>query len=99
MMRCRWLFIILIIVAITGVAFNTQAGDKQLKSKNMMSETSLKSSESMPQSDANGPKPKIVFKTTEHDFGTKVSGENLEYTFEFKNEGDGTLIIEKVKGG
>ena len=49
--------------------------------------------------DDSGGKPRILFTTLEHDFGQAVSGEELKTFFEFKNAGEGVLVIEKVKGG
>ena len=49
--------------------------------------------------DDSGGKPQIRFTTLEHDFGKAVSGEELKTVFEFKNAGEGVLVIEKVKGG
>jgi len=46
-----------------------------------------------------GKAPKLVFAELSHDFGNQTSGPDLTHTFNFKNEGDGTLIIEKVKAG
>lgn len=43
--------------------------------------------------------PRIVFEETTHDFGEQISGNDLEKTFAFTNEGDGTLIIENVRAG
>ena len=37
--------------------------------------------------------PEIKFDTTYYDFGTLVQGEQVEYTFKFKNIGDADLII------
>ena len=41
--------------------------------------------------------PKITFKETRYDFGKVKQGVTLTHLFKFKNEGDGNLIIEKVK--
>jgi hypothetical protein len=49
--------------------------------------------------DDSGGQPQIRFTTLEHDFGQAVSGEELKTVFEFKNAGEGVLVIEKVKGG
>lgn len=38
-----------------------------------------------------------VGKTT-HDFGNVSSGDAVEYTFQFRNSGTDTLVIESVKG-
>lgn len=43
--------------------------------------------------------PRIQFDKLEHDFGRANSGEDLKTTFGFKNAGDGTLVIQRVKGG
>ena len=46
-----------------------------------------------------GKTPNMKFDETTHDFGKQMSGPELKHTFNFKNEGDGTLVIEKVKAG
>jgi len=40
--------------------------------------------------------PSIVFQTEKHDFGSVISGEQLEYSFEFKNSGQDILVIKEV---
>ncbi len=49
--------------------------------------------------DVKGPHPVITFTETVHDFGTHISGENLETDFIFKNTGNAVLKIDRVKGG
>lgn len=44
----------------------------------------------------NDKQPKIVFETTEHDFGKVIDGEIVSYSFEFTNKGNGDLIITSV---
>ena len=44
----------------------------------------------------NDEQPKIVFETTEHDFGKVIDGEIVSYSFEFTNKGNGDLIITSV---
>ena len=41
-----------------------------------------------------GPLPKMEFQTTDHDFGTIKEGDIVEYTYAFKNTGEGPLIIQ-----
>jgi len=41
--------------------------------------------------------PKIVFEQTEHDLGDIPQGSNATYTFTFKNDGEETLKIGKLK--
>ncbi len=41
--------------------------------------------------------PAIQFEKTEHDFGKILQGEQLTYTFRFKNVGDAPLIITSVE--
>jgi len=48
---------------------------------------------------SNGKSPRLVFEELTHDFGKKTSGPELKHIFKFKNEGESTLIIEKVKAG
>lgn len=45
----------------------------------------------------NTKEPKIVFETTEHDFGRMLQGEKVSCTYKFKNEGDAALIISTVE--
>ena len=45
----------------------------------------------------NTKEPKIEFKVTEHDFGKMIQGEQVSYTFRFKNTGDAPLIISAVE--
>jgi len=40
--------------------------------------------------------PKIIFNNTNFDFGTVKSGEKVEHSFVFKNEGKSNLIIRKL---
>ena len=40
--------------------------------------------------------PSILFDDEVYDFGDVVQGESLEHVFTFTNEGDETLVIEKV---
>lgn len=45
----------------------------------------------------NTKEPKIVFETTEHDFGKMLQGEKVSYTYKFKNEGNAPLLITTVE--
>jgi hypothetical protein len=44
-----------------------------------------------------GEASKIKFNELSHDFGKVEQNSSLKYSFVFKNEGKGTLIIENVK--
>ena len=44
-------------------------------------------------------KPKIVFDQKDFDFGEVEAGEKVEHVFDFRNEGEGTLKIHKVRSG
>lgn len=44
-------------------------------------------------------RPYIVFESTSHDFGKVKAESTVSYTFNFKNAGTGTLVIEKIKAG
>jgi len=44
-----------------------------------------------------GEAAKIKFADLNHDFGKVEQNSSLKYSFVFKNEGKGTLIIENVK--
>ncbi len=41
--------------------------------------------------------PAIKFEKTEHDFGKILQGEQVSYTFKFKNVGDAPLIITNIE--
>ena len=41
--------------------------------------------------------PVIQFEKTEHDFGKILQGEQVSYTFKFKNVGDAPLIITNIE--
>ena len=41
--------------------------------------------------------PKIQFQKTEHDFGKILQGEQVSYTFKFKNVGNAPLIITSIE--
>ncbi len=43
--------------------------------------------------------PKISFKTTEYNFPDAITGDKINYSFEFTNTGKSDLIIRKVKAG
>ena len=44
-------------------------------------------------------KPAADFKNTSHDFGTVKKNSSYSYTFQFRNTGSSTLIIERIKAG
>lgn len=46
---------------------------------------------------SNTKEPKIEFRVTEHDFGKMIQGEQVSYTFRFKNTGNAPLIISAVE--
>lgn len=46
-----------------------------------------------------GPHPVLAFTETVHDFGKQMIDSELKYSFVFKNKGDVTLNIDKVKAG
>ena len=41
--------------------------------------------------------PEIKFEKTEHDFGKILQGEQVSYTFKFKNVGNAPLIISSIE--
>lgn len=41
--------------------------------------------------------PKIEFQKTEHNFGKILQGEQVSYTFKFKNTGNAPLIISSIE--
>lgn len=46
---------------------------------------------------AQAKKPRAVFKSTTHDFGKVKQGDVVSHEFVFTNEGDATLVIDKVE--
>jgi len=42
-------------------------------------------------------RPRIAFDLKDFDFGKVESGERVEHVFTFRNTGDGTLLIQKVR--
>ena len=46
---------------------------------------------------ANTKEPKIEFTVLEHDFGQMIQGEQVSYTYKFKNTGNAPLIISAVE--
>ena len=44
-------------------------------------------------------KPRIAFAQKDFDFGKVETGEKIEHIYEFRNTGDGTLLIHKVRSG
>ena len=46
---------------------------------------------------ANKKEPKIEFSVLEHDFGKIIQGEQVSYTYKFKNTGNAPLIISAVE--
>jgi hypothetical protein len=44
-------------------------------------------------------KPRIAFAQKDFDFGEVETGEKIEHVYEFRNTGDGTLLIHKVRSG
>ena len=45
-----------------------------------------------------GPLPVMEFETTDHDFGTINEGDEVTYTYNFKNTGEAPLIIQGAQG-
>ena len=44
-------------------------------------------------------KPRIAFAEKDFDFGKVETGETIEHVYKFRNTGDGTLVIHKVRSG
>jgi curli biogenesis system outer membrane secretion channel CsgG len=44
-------------------------------------------------------KPRIAFAQKDFDFGKVETGETIEHIYKFRNTGDGTLVIQKVRSG
>lgn len=47
--------------------------------------------------EVNGLEPRIQFDEYNYDFGDRLEGERLRYTFHFRNDGEGDLVIENFK--
>lgn len=45
-----------------------------------------------------GPLPAMEFETTYHDFGKIKEGDEVEYTYKFKNTGEAPLVIQGAQG-
>jgi len=113
-MRCLKIPIIIVVLTVLSLVFagcnnstagNTGAnpGDTAAKTEHRpgsnLTRMDNKEPETKQSVNPDGKTPKLVFAELSHDFGTQTSGPDLTHTFNFKNEGDGTLIIEKVKAG
>jgi hypothetical protein len=44
-------------------------------------------------------KPRIAFDEKDFDFGKVETGEQIEHVYKFRNTGDGTLVVHKVRSG
>jgi len=44
-------------------------------------------------------KPRVAFAKKDFDFGKVETGESIEHNYKFRNTGDGTLVIHKVRSG
>ena len=44
-------------------------------------------------------KPRIAFAQKDFDFGKVETGEKIEHVYKFRNTGDATLLIHKVRSG
>lgn len=88
-----------------GVVGCTNSGDATnsdadpVREKNVATTNNASRTEAKKPINEDGKSPKMVFNELTHDFGKQVSGPELKHIFTFKNEGDGTLMIEKVKAG
>lgn len=66
---------------------------------NLSAQDLKKESDPIPTADPTGPHPKLAFQALEHDFGIQMAGQDLTHSFVFKNDGNGLLIIDRVKAG
>ena len=48
---------------------------------------------------ADAGQPRIAFAEKDFDFGKVETGEKIEHDYEFRNTGDGTLLVHKVRSG
>lgn len=51
-----------------------------------------------PETKPEGPLPTMEFETTYHDFGNIKEGDEVEYTYKFKNSGEAPLVIQSAQG-
>ena len=67
------------------------------ETKNDNLSTSLVNNTSSAEGVKKGNTPAIKFEKTEHDFGKILQGEQVSYTFKFKNVGNAPLIISSIE--
>ncbi len=67
------------------------------ETKNDNLSTSLVNNPSSAEGVKKGNAPAIKFEKTEHDFGKILQGEQVSYTFKFKNVGNAPLIISSIE--
>lgn len=81
--------IILSLVIILGL-FSCESNDNKIS-------TSLVNNPVSAEGTKSSKEPAIKFEKTEHDFGKILQGEQVSYTFKFKNVGNAPLIITSIE--
>ncbi|MBN1356062.1 DUF1573 domain-containing protein [bacterium] len=105
-MKTRWAFgiitfsfvALLLTLVIANMSDANRTEPKQLAASRNETMVADGSAPQSPPS-VKGPHPIIRFEETVHDFGTRISGEDLEHIFKFQNIGETDLVIDKVRGG
>jgi len=106
-MRSWWIFTILTLFFVTtmvtfvianpqdtGSTLDAKKALTQSKSNRVPGQTKIASAPNLDK-----PHPLINFEELTHDFGSRISGDELHHVFLFENTGDADLVIERVKGG
>lgn len=81
-----------IIISFIAIVLLVSCGDDEGKINTGLVNNPASATES-----SNIKEPKIEFAVLEHDFGKMIQGEQVSYTFKFKNTGNAPLIISAVE--
>lgn len=81
-----------IIISLITIVLLVSCGDDDSKIN-----TGLVNNPASAQGSTNGKEPKIEFAVKEHDFGKMIQGEQVSFTYRFKNTGNAPLIISAVE--
>lgn len=98
MKRLSLFFVGFILLVAVYSCRNNSPNGKTLNDPNQLSQNlvNIQSSASTP---PNGKLPKLVFTDTNYDFGTITAGDKVTHVFNFKNMGEGDLIITGAAAG